>query len=419
MKTEKFDFQNSRGETLSGHLELPNDPTAFAIFAHCFTCSKNVKAASRISRALAERGIAVLRFDFTGLGNSEGDFSSSNYSSNLSDIESAANALADQFQAPSLLIGHSLGGTACLDAAVHLASVNAVCTIGSPAQPEHVTKLFGDSLAAIESDGSVEVRLGGRSFKIQKQFVDDVRNASLEENMASLGKATLIFHSPQDELVGIDQARLIYESLKHPKSFISLNGADHLLSDESDATYVADSIVAWVRRYLSPDSRDQRQPSAEAMPAIASSYSDDLQHGEVLVVQKEKFTHDVFTQDHSIVADEPTSVGGANLGMTPYDLLLASLGACTSMTLKMYAEHKKLPLEHVEVKLRHSKIHAEDCANCESEKGRVDSIEKEIVVRGDLTPAQVKRLGEIADRCPVNRTLKGEKQISTKIELVD
>ena len=423
MKTEKFDFQNNVGQTLSGRLELPDNPTAFAIFAHCFTCSKNVKAASRISRALAGQGIAVLRFDFTGLGNSEGDFSNTNYSSNLSDIEAAANALGDRFQAPSLLVGHSLGGTACLDAAGRLETVKAVCTIGAPAQPEHVTKLFGAQLATIENDGAVEVQLGGRPFNIQKQFVDDLRNANLEEKMTSLGKATLIFHSPQDELVGIDQARLIYQSLKHPKSFLSLNGADHLLSDESDAIYVADSIVAWVRRYLNPTIADrpaaQTQSSIEPKRANSSSQSTDLQHGEVLVVQKENFTHDVFTHDHHIAADEPTEVGGANLGMTPYDLLLASLGACTSMTLKIYAEHKKLPLEHVEVKLRHSKIHAEDCADCETEKGRVDSIEKEIVVKGDLTPEQVKRLGEIADRCPVNKTLKGEKQITTKIELAN
>jgi len=420
--SEKFDFTNSNGQKLSGRLELPEHPVAYAIFAHCFTCSKNVKAASRISRSLSAQGVGVLRFDFTGLGNSEGDFSNTNYSSNLSDIEAAAKALAGQFQAPSLLIGHSLGGTACLDAASRLDSVKAVCTIGSPAQPVHVTRLFGESLKEIENKGAVEVQLGGRPFTIQKHFVDDVRSASLEERIKTLGKATLIFHSPQDQQVNIDQARLIYQSLQHPKSFISLEGADHLLTDEADAGYVADSIVAWVQRYLaapvassSSSTLANDSSSTRSVPLDASQA--EMAHGEVWVRQNRNFTHDVITHDHVIVADEPTSIGGANLGMTPYDLLLAALGTCTSMTLKIYADHKKLPLEHVEVKLAHSKIHSTDCEKCESDTGKVDSIEKQIFVKGDLTPEQVTRLGEIADRCPVNRTLLGEKQISTSITL--
>jgi putative redox protein len=428
VKTIKFDFLNNKQQTLSGRLEMPESPIAFAVFAHCFTCSKNVKAASRISRSLADQGIAVLRFDFTGLGNSEGDFSNTNYSTNLSDIEFASRALAEQFEAPALLIGHSLGGTACLRAASRLDSIRAVCTIGSPAQPEHVTKLFDDQVSEIESKGAVEVQLAGRPFTIEKHFIEDVREASLLDTNPKAGVACLIFHSPQDPQVNIDQARLIYQSLKHPKSFIALDGADHLLTNEADAGYVADTITAWARRYLPVPSSaahlveqsGETQANRNSIESADSARSPSLQPGEVLVSQVKGFTNRVQTSGHTFLADEPTSVGGQDLGMTPYDLLLASLGACTSMTLKMYADHKKWPLEKVDVRLSHQKIHAEDCASCESnsEKNRskVDQIVKDIKVLGDLSDEQVQRLGEIADRCPVNRTLIGEKDIQTSIK---
>ena len=417
MKTIKFDFQNDKQQTLSGRLEMPDAPSAFAVFAHCFTCSKNVKAASRISRSLADQGIAVLRFDFTGLGNSEGDFSNTNYSSNLSDIEFASRALAERYGAPALLIGHSLGGTACLRAASKLDSIRAVCTIGSPAQPEHVTKLFGDHVSEIESKGAVEVRLAGRPFTIEKHFIDDVREASLLDANPQKGVASLIFHSPQDELVNVDQARLIYQSLKHPKSFIALDGADHLLTNEPDAVYVADTITAWAKRYLPIHSPQQSGKISSDQPITGSPRA--LQSGEVLVSQVKDFTNRVQTPDHTFLADEPTSVGGQDLGMTPYDLLLAALGACTSMTLKMYADRKKWPLERVDVRLSHRKIHAEDCSSCESSGSKVDRIVKHIEVVGDLSAEQVQRLGEIADRCPVNRTLIGQKDIQTAIKGVN
>jgi putative redox protein len=405
--SKRFDFTNKQGKQLSGRLELPESPSAFAVFAHCFTCSKNVKAATHISRSLAKQGIGVLRFDFTGLGNSEGDFSSANYSTNLSDIVAAADELGRQHEAPRILIGHSLGGTACMHVAARLDSVQAVCTIGSPATPDNVIKLFSNQIDESSDTDEFDVQLAGRPFRIQKQFIDDLRTAS-DEGFLLRGKSALIFHSPQDELVELDHARRIYEGLKHPKSFISLDGADHLLTDPADAAYVADTIGAWVSRYVGSTENTQSDSNS-------ATRHHDLAHGEVLVRQSDGFTHDVFTADHHIHADEPTSVGGANKGMTPYDLLLAGLGACTSMTLKIYAEHKKIPLEHVEVRLRNQKIHAEDCASCESDSGKVDSIEKEIFVKGDLTPAQVKRMGEIADRCPVYRTITGEKQMVSKI----
>lgn len=404
----KFDFTNQQNLQLSGRLELPDNPKAFAIFAHCFTCGKNVKAASRISRALSEQGIGVLRFDFTGLGNSEGDFATANYSTNLDDIVAAANAIVDQFEAPTVLIGHSLGGTACMHAASRLDSIKAVCTIGSPATPDNVIKLFANQIDENSDADEFEVQLAGRPFRIQKQFINDLRTIS-ESGFVLRGKSALIFHSPQDELVELDHARRMYQSLKHPKSFISLDGADHMLSNPADAAYVADSIVAWLSRYVLADEEQAAKPTTSTRPKLS--------HGEVMVRQVEDFTNDVFTEDHHALADEPISLGGKNLGMTPYDLLLASLGACTSMTLKMYANHKKLPLENIAVRLSHQKIHADDCAACEADSGKVDLIKKEIVVKGDLTPEQVKRIGEIADRCPVYRTLTGEKQMESVIRL--
>jgi putative redox protein len=406
--SNKFDFTNKQGKQLSGRLELPESPSAFAVFAHCFTCSKNVKAATHISRSLSRKGIGVLRFDFTGLGNSEGDFSSSNYSTNLSDIVAAADELTRRHEAPRILIGHSLGGTACMHVASRLDSVEAVCTIGSPSTPANVIKLFANQIDETSDTDEFDVQLAGRPFRIQKQFIDDLRTASGEGFLLS-GKSALIFHSPQDELVELDHARRIYEGLKHPKSFISLDGADHLLSDPADATYVANTIAAWVSRYVGSTKTTNSESSSATPPQ-------NLGRGEVLVRQATGFTQEIFTANHHIRADEPSSIGGDNQGMSPYELLLAGLGACTSMTLKIYAERKNIALEHVEVRLRSQKIDAKDCASCESDSGKVDSIEKEIFVQGDLTPKQVKRMGEIADRCPVYRTITGEKQILSKIQ---
>ena len=417
-KSTKFEFESITGETLAGRLELPDSSIQFfAVFAHCFTCSKNVKAASRISRALAELGIAVLRFDFTGLGNSEGDFSNTNFSSNVEDLVAAAKAIEDIYEAPSLLIGHSLGGTAALIASAKIKSIKAVATIGSPADPEHVTRLFGSSLTEINETGEHEVQLAGRTFKIKKQFVDDVRNINVTDAINQLDCAVVIYHSPQDELVDINQARITYNRLKHPKNFVSLDGADHMLSSERDSDFVATTLAIWATRYLNLD-LNFKSETEEPDRTFESGTVSPPSPGVVRIREVNGFTQRVMTSDHEFAADEPISFGGANKGMNPYELLLAALGTCTSMTIRMYAQHKGLSLDLIEVNLSQQQIHAKDCGDCESETGKVTKIQKEILLSGDLTDQQVNRINEIADRCPVHRTLMSEMKISSTSRLV-
>lgn len=400
-RSERFDFRNANGDLLTGRLEMPSRARAFAIFSHCFTCSKNVKAATKISRGLSAHGIAVLRFDFTGLGNSEGDFSNTHFSSNVSDLLAAAAALRDRHEAPQLLVGHSLGGTAALMVANKIPEVRAVATLGSPAEPSHVTHLFADQIEAIERAGQAEVNLAGRDFTLRKAFIDDVRSINLSEVLANLRKAVLIYHSPKDAIVNIGQARLIYNALRHPKSFLSLDGADHMLSQQVDVDYVSATLAAWSQRYLKLNDVDGELPP----------------EGIVRLEEIDGFTQRISTAAHEIIADEPKSVGGNNLGMTPYDLLLASLGACTSMTLRMYANHKGLPLEQISVDLEHDRIHAQDCEDCLTSDRKIDRIRRVIHIQGQLTEAQIRRLEEIADRCPVHKTLMNEKQIPTEIKV--
>ena len=405
-KSFKFEFQNLQGETLSGKLELPTSkhPKAYALFAHCFTCSKNIGAATRISRSLTQAGVAVLRFDFTGIGNSEGDFENTDFSSNIDDLISAARALEKKYYGPSILIGHSLGGAAVLKAGRQISSVNAIVTLGAPSDPKHVSKLFSEKLDTINNDGEAEVNLAGRKFTISKKFLEDIKEANLLESVKNLKKALLIIHSPIDETVSIDHAAQIYQSAMHPKSFISLDGADHLLSNKEDSEFVAQMIGAWSRRYLTQ----------------ASEETPSVNDGEILVQSRkgEKFTQDIFNRNHALVADEPTSIKGSDLGMNPYELLLSALGACTSMTIKMYADLKKIPLDDVQVKLFHEKIHSDDCQDCqdcqETNSKKIDKIQKEIVVTGDLSEDEKKKLHEIAEKCPVNKTLKSEIIIENK-----
>ncbi len=402
---EKLTFENREGAKLAALLERPSTkPAAYALFAHCFTCSKDIAAASRISRALAAHGIAVLRFDFTGLGNSEGDFANTNFSSNVSDLVCAADQLKKQYEAPSLLVGHSLGGAAVLAAASEIKEAKAVVTIGAPADPAHVSHLFESSRAEIESQGSAVVNLAGRKFEIKKQFLDDIASQSLKDRIKKLRKALLIFHSPVDDIVGIDNASAIFQAALHPKSFISLDKADHLLSKRVDSEYVAATISAWAGRYVLAE----ESANAEERPKVAD--------GEVLVREDDRaFAQDIFTDQHHLRADEPASYGGTDSGPSPYEYLLAGLGACTAMTVRMYAKHKSLALERVSVRLRNDKIHAKDCEECETREGRIDRIEREIKLDGDLTDEQRKRLMEIADRCPVHRTLHSEIDIQSKM----
>jgi putative redox protein len=402
MPAERFDFHNDRGELLSALLDRPEGrPRAYALFAHCFTCGKDIHAAKRISAGLTALGIAVLRFDFTGLGSSEGEFANTTFSSNVSDLIAAAHHMDGQGHGPTLLIGHSLGGAAILAAAGQIPSARAVVTIAAPADPAHVTHLFSDQIDAIREAGELEVSLGGRPFRIKRAFLDDIESHKQTERIAHLRKALLIFHSPTDQVVGIDNATAIFVAAKHPKSFVSLAGADHLLSGKADAAYVANVISAWAERYLDmPIAKENLE--AEAVGGVT-----------VTETGQGKFQQIVRAGRHALTADEPVAQGGLDSGPTPYDLLLAGLGACTSMTLRLYADHKGLPLERVSVALRHSRIHAKDCETCETRDGKVDRIDRVLTLTGNLDAEQRKRLLEIADKCPVHRTLTSEIDIRT------
>ena len=404
MGTERFDFPNAQGHTLTALLQQPPaaEPTSYALFAHCFTCSKDSRAARWISDALAARGIAVLRFDFTGLGSSEGEFANTDFSSNIDDLVAAADHLRTTRQAPALLIGHSLGGAAVLAAAARIPESRAVATIGAPSDPSHVTNLFADQITVIRERGAGAVSIGGREFCIRRDFLDDVAEHRLLDQVAGMRKALMILHSPTDQVVSIDNASAIFTAARHPKSFISLDGADHLLARRSDARYAGDLIAQWCQRYL--------PPTAE-VPAEEQSA------GTVVVGEtgQGRFQQSVTMGEHRLIADEPVDVGGSDSGPSPYDLLLAALGACTSMTLRMYAERKSIPLEHISVLLQHSKIHASDCANCETSQGQIDRIDRTITLDGDLDEATRARLLEIADKCPVHRTLTSEVDIRTAL----
>lgn len=402
MKKIKLEFENAAGQTLAGLLESPDsddEVKSYALFAHCFTCGKDIAAASRISRALAARGIAVLRFDFTGLGNSDGDFANTNFSSNVADLVCAAEALTTHYHAPQILIGHSLGGAAVLSAATRLDSVKAVVTIGAPATAQHVAHLFKSSAADIQQQGEAVVLLGGREFSIKKQFLDDIDQNSTTTQIRDLDAALLVFHSPVDDIVSIDEASKIYLAARHPKSFISLDRADHLLSKAADSEYVATTIASWASRYLELES------SSKTLP--------DLADGEVLITELDrKFLRGMHSQGHFVKADEPAKYGGGDQGPTPYDLLLMALGACTSMTLRMYANHKKLPLEDLQVRLQHERVHAEDCIDCTH---KIERLTRRISLVGDLSEEQRQRLLEIADKCPVHLTLESDPKIVTEL----
>jgi putative redox protein len=402
---KEITFENRQGQTLAGALHRPDNGQAHAcaVFAHCFTCTKNSKAAVRISEALSAEGITVLRFDFTGLGQSEGDFSSTRFSSNGDDHVDAAAFMEQQGEPPALLIGHSLGGTAVLAAANEIDSVTAVATIGSPASAEHVLHLIEDDLDKIESEGHAQVRLAGRPFNIKKDFVEDARTQSVCENLHKLRKALLVMHSPVDELVSIDQAALIYTNAKHPKSFVSLDNADHLLTRDEDSAYAARVLATWASRYAYQDSAEVA--AARYVP------------GASVVEGKtgEGFLVSINADGHQLIGDEPAKQGGTGRGPTPYDLLGAALSSCTVMTLNFFARREKLPLEDVEVVVRHDRIHAADCENCEKTSGRIDRFTREISLGGNLDEDQRALLLKIADRCPVHHTLQNEITIVSKL----
>jgi uncharacterized OsmC-like protein/alpha-beta hydrolase superfamily lysophospholipase len=400
MPSERFDFFNAAGERLAALLDSPVEPPrAYALFAHCFTCGKDINAAKRIAEGLTALGIAVLRFDFTGLGSSEGEFANTTFSSNVADLVAAAVELRKKRQAPAILIGHSLGGAAVLAAAGGVPEARALVTIGAPCDPAHVIGLV-QNRGMIAATGDIDVALAGRSFRVSRAFLEDVAEQKLETRIAGLRKALLVFHSPSDDIVGIENASRIFTAAKHPKSFVSLAGADHLLSRRSDAAYVANVIHAWAERYLD-------------LPEVAL----DLPERAGMVVVREtragRLQQEIRVGRQRLLADEPVTAGGLDSGPGPYDLVLAGLGACTSMTVRLYAERKALPLDRVTVRLAHSRIHAADCENCETKEGMLDRIDRVITLSGNLDEDQRKRLLEIADKCPVHRTLTSEIDIRT------
>ena len=403
MHADRIEFPGSRDAELAGRLDLPSGhPRAYALFAHCFTCSKDVLAASRISKALTEFGIAVLRFDFTGLGGSGGDFANTDFTSNVSDLVAAASYLRTHHAAPSILIGHSLGGAAVLAATEQIPESRAVVTIGAPADTEHLTHLLADSRREIEENGEAEVCLASRPFRIRRQFLDDITSQPQEARIRQLGTALLVMHSPSDETVGIENARKIFDIARHPKSFVSLDGADHLLSRARDARFVASVLASWASRYL-------EEEATESIPS-----PEQPENGLVVVGENGvgPYGQRITVGRHEVTADEPVPIG-EDSGPSPYDLLLASLGACTSMTIRMYADAKRWPLTHVSVSLRHSRMHAQDCSECETKTGKLDRVERVVHLVGDLDTQQRQRLLEIADRCPVHRTLHSEMVVHT------
>lgn len=402
MQTNEVFFKNTEGIQLSGRLDLPADqkPHNFAIFAHCFTCNKNFHAVRNVSRALTIRGFGVLQFDFTGLGNSKGDFSESSLSGNIEDLLAAAQFLKEEYKSPSLIVGHSLGGAAALIAASQLDSIKAVATIGSPSSPQHVQQLFQSNLEEIEQTGKALVDIGGRPFTIKKHFMDDLSEVALLEVVKDLRKAILILHAPQDAIVGIDNAAELYAAAHHPKSFISLDGADHLLNEAADSLYAGDMIASWAKRYLPYDKPPKLSTEHQV---VASLLEDDI------------FTTSIKAGDHFLTADEPERINGNNFGPTPYELLASGLAACTAMTIKMYASHKKWALKDVEVHISYKKEHAEDCKHQEDEEAKIDIFEREIKLSGDLDKSQRERMLEIANKCPVHKTLHSEVLIRTKL----
>lgn len=403
MREEEIRFRGDLGE-LAGRVRRPAGPArGWALFAHCFTCGKDGLAARRIAAGLAAAGVGVLRFDFTGLGSSAGEFANSTFSSNVADLVSAADYLRRTYTAPALLIGHSLGGAAVLAAAADIPEARAVVTIGAPADVGHVLHLLGSSLEQIRADGEAEVTLAGRPFRIRRSFVEDAEGQRLEAHVRSLGRALLVMHAPRDDTVGIDNASRIFLAARHPKSFVSLDEADHLLTDKAAAAYAAEVIVAWASRYL---------PAPTSEPAG---------HEHVLVREtgNGKFQTTVVSGRHRLLADEPAAVGGDDTGPNPYDFLSIALGACTAMTLRVYAEHKKLDLGRVAVEVRHGKVAAEHCADCghaaDGRTGKVDRFERVIAVEGGADETLAAKLAEIAGKCPVHRTLEASSAVVTRV----
>lgn len=407
MNSQKFTFAGHKGDLLAAKLILPNNPAKIgAVFAHCFTCSKDILAARVICETLAENGVAVLSFDFTGLGHSAGEFANTHFSSNVEDLLLACQQMEHLGYPVQLLVGHSLGGAAVISAAGSrsINSLKAVSVIGAPFEPDHVLDNFSVQLDEIAEKGTAKVMLAGREFRINQSFVEDISGTRLENSLVAMKCALLILHSPIDSQVNVSNAALLFQHAKHPKSYLSLDNADHLLTNINDAKYAASVISSWAQRYLV-------KPEEALIDQSTGQISEEIIR--VSEVALANFKQHIDTQDHHIFADEPRSLGGSNEGLTPYQLLCAALGACTNMTIRMYAERKKIALESVTVDVSHNKIHIEDCESCDTKVGKLDQFQRDISLKGTLTAEQRLSLLKIADKCPVHRTLEGVAEILT------
>ena len=404
MNTVRLEIKNRKGLKLQAYLELPANqkPNQFAIFAHCFSCNSNFNAVKNISRSLSNHGFGVLRFDFTGLGRSEGEFAESHFSANVEDLLDVSAFLEQNYKAPSLLVGHSLGGAAVIVAASKLENIKAVATVGAPATVGHVTHLFSHGINDIPEKGDVEVKIGGRPFKINQDFVDDFSKTDLPEIIKGLRKPILVMHAPFDTVVGIENAHEIYHNAIHPKSFVSLDDADHLLSRPKDSIYVGNMIGTWVERYFEPEENNMISTEGEQLVGHLNLLEDN-------------FTTSIQTKKHSFIADEPANVGGDDFGPSPYDFLSAGLAACTVMTLKMYAQRKKWDLQEVFVYITYSKKHSDDLDIAVDTPTRFDHLNKKLKFVGNLDEKQINRLKEIASKCPVHKTLQSEVIIETEL----
>ncbi|MFD0975188.1 bifunctional alpha/beta hydrolase/OsmC family protein [Salinimicrobium gaetbulicola] len=401
MNYKKIFFPNPEGDELSGYLELPlnQEPHSFVLFAHCFTCNKNFFAVKNIARALSENGFGVLRFDFTGLGDSEGEFSETNFSGNVEDLVAAASYLEKEHSAPSLLIGHSLGGAAVIVAASQIPTVRAIATINAPSSPQHVTHILRSELEEIQANGKARVNVGGRDFTIKEHFLNDLKTQDMGDLISKIDASFLILHSPQDTVVDIKNAEELYRAARHPKSFISLDNADHLLSKKEDSQYAGKVIAAWASKYLNIPKKEELRTS----------------HQVVANLGEEGYTTQLKSGKHYFIADEPEKFGGNDFGPNPYDFLSAALASCTSMTIQMYVRRKKWPLVNVETHVNHNKEHLEDCENCDRNTSKIDVFERQIVLEGNLDEEQQKKVLEIADKCPVHKTLSNKITINTKL----
>ena len=403
MYSEKVSFEGSLGQTISGRLEHPVGRFGgWAIFAHCFTCSKQSRAAVALSRELAQHGIGVLRFDFTGIGESEGEFADTDFSSNVADIHAAAAWMAGQGRPVSLLLGHSLGGTASIVAASGIGTLKALVTIAAPAEAAHVISQFGDGGERAEAEGSAEVKLGGRPFTITKALLEDLRKAQVGQSISRLRLPLLILHAPGDKEVSVDHATALFMEARHPKSFVSLDDATHFLDRDEDTDFAASVIAGWAERYVTPDADE----------------GDDFKGDGVLVRETQgvgPYQNEVLTRGFRQIIDEPRRLGGSDTGPDPYSMLSAALGGCTSITLRMYADRKGWPVDHISVAVDHKREHADDCTDC-GEADKVDTFTRAVSIEGAVDDDQLARLLEIADRCPVHRTLESGSRVRSAIE---